>query len=208
MSKIVKLPSKQKPIPKDGKKLPNYSYYLICPEGRIYSLLSFRYIKSYVNNLGYVKASICDDNLVRKLVSVHRFIATAFVPVPARLQDHPKPEVNHKDGNKANNHYTNLEWCTHQENIQHSYDVLGRKAPTGAEHWNTGKTLAAETKALMSAAKLGENHPKFKGWYLHNGERFASSAALAAVIGISSTEVIRRKNRGEIGFEPFFRQAA
>ena len=28
--------------------------------------------------------------------------------------------VNHKDGNKLNNHYSNLEWCTHTENMLHS----------------------------------------------------------------------------------------
>jgi len=30
--------------------------------------------------------------------------------------------VNHKDLNKSNNHYSNLEWCDHKENVQHAWD--------------------------------------------------------------------------------------
>jgi hypothetical protein len=57
-----------------------------------------------------------------KRVSIHVLVATAFIPNP-----HKKPVVNHKDGNKENNHSANLEWVTDQENHTHAA-LAGLKA--------------------------------------------------------------------------------
>ena len=46
--------------------------------------------------------------------SLHRLVAQYFIPNPLNL-----PEVNHKDRNKHNNHVSNLEWCTHADNMTH-----------------------------------------------------------------------------------------
>ena len=51
----------------------------------------------------------------RKNCGVHRLVAMAFVPNPDSL-----PEVNHKDGDKGNNHFSNLEWCTRKQNMEHA----------------------------------------------------------------------------------------
>lgn len=54
---------------------------------------------------------------------VHRLVAEAFILNPDNLK-----EVNHIDGNHDNNQVSNLEWITHQANVQHSFDT-GIKQP-------------------------------------------------------------------------------
>lgn len=55
---------------------------------------------------------------VNKNHSVHRLVAEAFIPNPSNLSD-----VNHKDGNKQNNHVSNLEWCCRSANLKHALDI-------------------------------------------------------------------------------------
>lgn len=95
--------------------------YLVYRDGRIYSVWSERFLKLKPSGLGY-----CQCLLGMKPTKAHVAVAHAFLgPCP------PGKEVNHIDGNKSNNHFSNLEYVTRSENIKHSFDVLGRKPPPG-----------------------------------------------------------------------------
>lgn len=52
-----------------------------------------------------------------KTYLVHRLVAEAFIP-----KVEGKDYINHKDGNRRNNHVSNLEWCTYEENNNHAFD--------------------------------------------------------------------------------------
>ncbi|MBO4736598.1 MAG: HNH endonuclease [Paludibacteraceae bacterium] len=75
----------------------------------------------------------CTDEKSR-ILKIHRIVAWMFVPGYDELHD----EVNHKDGNKSNNHADNLEWTTRSENIRHGF-TTGLIPPMTGEHNGMGK---------------------------------------------------------------------
>ena len=66
--------------------------------------------------IGYRIASLSDHGKLKHF-QVHRLVAEAFIPNPNNY-----PQVNHIDGNKANNNASNLEWVSDQMNKQHAKD--------------------------------------------------------------------------------------
>jgi len=93
-------------------------------------------LKQGKSKSGYYIVSFCVDG-VKSNQTVHRLVARAFI-----ANESNKPQVNHKDGNKLNNHLDNLEWVTVSENGLHAYRVLGISA------WNKGKKLKTEVDSL------------------------------------------------------------
>ena len=105
------------------------------------------------DNKGY----LCVDlykNGKRSTKKVHRLVADAFIPNPKR-----KPCVNHKDGNKLNNSFDNLEWVTSKENCRHawknglatpSYGMKGKKNPNGGRKGVS--IMIVETGEIFSSA--------------------------------------------------------
>ena len=63
---------------------------------------------------GYLAVGLCGAG-GRKNYLVHRLVAKAFLPNPDN-----RPQVNHKDGDKAHNEDSNLEWATSKENNAHA----------------------------------------------------------------------------------------
>lgn len=80
------------------------------------------------DNKGYKTVVLCKEGN-QKSFYVHRLVAEAFIP-----NKNNKPDVNHIDGNKANNRFENLEWCTESENLKHSFELGLSKAKNGEEH--------------------------------------------------------------------------
>ena len=65
-------------------------------------------------NIGY-NVFTCRINGKSKTFRVARLVGEYFVPNPLK-----KPEINHIDANKSNDHHSNLEWVTRQENVDHA----------------------------------------------------------------------------------------
>ena len=95
--------------------------YQISNLGNVKSLKygKTRLLKKYLSK-GYYRVSLSFKGNVTRPVT-HRLVAENFIPNYKN-----KPCVNHIDGNKENNHISNLEWCTYSENEIHSYKILNK----------------------------------------------------------------------------------
>lgn len=87
--------------------------YLISNYGKVKGLKR-GLLKQRINPDGYYEVT-AGINKFRTRARVHKLVAIAFILNPNNL-----PEVNHKDFDRTNNYYKNLEWCTHEYNIQYS----------------------------------------------------------------------------------------
>lgn len=95
-----------------------YKNYHVTREGDVYNTNTGKKLK-YNKVRGYARFTLYNEG--RNQWQAHRLVATIYIPNPEN-----KPCVNHKDGNKFNNHVDNLEWCTYSENETHSYRVLNK----------------------------------------------------------------------------------
>lgn len=80
--------------------------YLVYEDGRIYSNTSNRFLKPDIVN-GYKQVTLFNKDKEAKREKVHRIVAKLFCN-----NDNNYNVINHIDGDKTNNHYSNLEWCT------------------------------------------------------------------------------------------------
>lgn len=104
------------------QKIENFPDYYISDKGEIYSVRQngFKRLKPGKTQTGYLQIVLRNKNKEKVRFSVHRLVAETFIPNPKN-----KPQVNHKNGNKADNRVENLEWCTASENQRHRYTILG-----------------------------------------------------------------------------------
>lgn len=71
-------------------------------------------LKTNIKGDRYLKVTLTDNEGKRKTFYVHRLVAAAFI-----INDDPeKKYVNHKDGNKLNNHLENIEYVTARDNTR------------------------------------------------------------------------------------------
>ena len=117
--KINKLYYEAFPEKLPGVEIDGYPMYRILDDGRVFGMYEAEFLKFGYNSKGYQQVALRRDN-VSTTVSVHRLVAEAYLDAPVNGE---KLTVNHIDGDKTNNHISNLEWNTYSENLQHAYNT-------------------------------------------------------------------------------------
>ena len=89
----------------------------------------YRYLKFGYAGRGYSQVHLYGLLGKKRDAYVHRLVAEAFLENPRNCE-----QVNHIDGNKKNNHVSNLEWCTNQENQIHAIKLGLRVSLKGQDN--------------------------------------------------------------------------
>lgn len=158
----------------EWKYIPN-TRYEISNYGQVRNSENGNVLKQQVSKRGYPIIRINDKNKKKVSFSIHRLVAKAFVPNPRGYL-----EVNHLDGNKLNNSFLNLQWCTRGENIKHSWD-------NGLRHFteNVRNAVILNIKKAQTPEVLArKTYPRSrKTLCVETGQVFKSMKAAADFVG-------------------------
>ncbi len=103
---------------RESKSYPHL--FLVGEDGSVMSKRrKGKLLKQNKHPHGYMHIATYDGGRKGKAIcaKVHRLVAECFCENPEN-----KPIVHHKDNNKSNNHFSNLEWTTYKENTQRAVD--------------------------------------------------------------------------------------
>ena len=135
------------------KNIPGWDGYLASSSGRVISEKTGLSVKEIQRKDGYLNVQLYSRTEGKyRLQLAHRLVCSAFLG-PSAL------EVNHKNGDKADNRLSNLEWATRSQNIRHSIEGLGnRHARSGCENANA-RITSEQHSQIVRWRKAGVLEP-------------------------------------------------
>lgn len=144
--------------------------YQITPDGMVYNTKTKRWIKPYITEHKYYSYALTSYiTNKRKNYLAHRLVAYTYIGNP----EFNNLEVDHIDEDKANNHFSNLQWITHSENIHKSFK-LGKR--TGYWKNKTRPSPAIGTIQKMANAKFKPMKIYRYGKYINTFESVQKTA--------------------------------
>ena len=167
---------------KDTHMEKTYHCYTVTDDGRIFSKIG-RELLQRTGYKGYKLVSIHYENGTSVGIFVHRLVALLFVANPCPDQFR---EVNHIDGNTANNRADNLEWCDCAHNMA---DRMARRKKQGLP-WCT----------VRSESRTGEARP-----VKYDGVVYPSLRSMARHFNVCPQTILEATRRGSWRKKPISR---
>ena len=105
-------------------EVQGYPNYVIYEDGRVWSKGRNKYMKDIITKSGYLRVGLSNKSGLKHFL-ISRLVALNYIPNPNNYC-----EVHHEDGNKLNNHISNLRWVSAREN-SNSHQNIRRNNKSG-----------------------------------------------------------------------------
>lgn len=174
-----------------------FALYNVTKNGEIFRKSDNKRVTIHVAKSGYNSIQVFTKQLGRFRCSVHRLVAMKYVERPEHLKHISIDElsVNHKDGNKSNNCFENLEWCTVYENNKHAREHgLNNISKSNSERW-LDENFSIKTKNKLIEYRKnnplnGRDNPMFKYELIFENSKYTVSE-LSKKLNISASKIYR-----------------
>lgn len=137
--------------------------------GNRYRLLKGKPMKTFPNSDGYLKINLY-KNGQRKLYSVHRLVANAFIANPKNL-----PCIDHINTIRDDNRVENLRWCTNKENsnnpLTRKYANIKNRSKEVIEKMLATKRKKQSYRCEVPVYYIDEDGSKISFKSMHEAER-------------------------------------
>jgi hypothetical protein len=126
------------------RSVPGFDTFFVSEDGRLRNSIGHLMAERQNDRTGYVSFSVRHSGRVRTLLA-HRAVALAWIGMPPE----GRPCVAHLDGDKKNNHRSNLAWVSYKENETHK-EAHGRR--------NRGEQMPAHKLTEIDIIRIRRLH--------------------------------------------------
>ncbi|QIO00088.1 hypothetical protein bastian_151 [Salmonella phage bastian] len=131
-------------------QITEYPNYAVSEDGEVKNISRGRLLTPRIDRDGYVIYTLYNKGKPKKL-KAHRLVAQYHLDLPDNWENLP---VNHKGGDKQNNHKSNVEWSTILENNRHArINGLTTDALTVEQVWEI-RSLLIQGRSNTEIAKI------------------------------------------------------